>query len=79
MKTVNIAEAKSHFSALLADVEVGEEVIIMRRGKPIARIVAEPPTAASTVFDLSALRFFVESQPCRESLSVADMRQQDIL
>jgi len=72
MKTVNIAAAKSHFSSLLADVEVGEEVIITRRGKPIARIVAEPPSAASTVFDLSALRVFVESQPCREGPSVCE-------
>jgi prevent-host-death family protein len=78
MKTANIAEAKSHFSALLADVEAGEEVVITRRGKPIARIVSEP-ASASPVFDLAALRAFVQAQPCRESLSVADMREQDLL
>lgn len=65
MKTANIAEAKSHFSALLADVEVGEEAIITRRGKPIARIVAEFHTE-STAFDLSALRDFAEPQPSRK-------------
>ena len=78
MKTANIAEAKSHFSALLADVEAGEEVVITRRGKPVARIVPEL-TSASPVFDLAALRAFVQAQPCRESLSVADMRAQDLL
>jgi prevent-host-death family protein len=78
MKTANIAEAKSHFSALLADVEAGEEVVITRRGKPVARIVPEP-ASASPVFDLATLRTFVQAQPCRESLSVADMREQNRL
>lgn len=78
MKSTSIAEAKAHFSALLADVEVGDEIVIMRRGKPIARIVPEP-AATPTVFDLRALRAFVQAQPYRESLSVADMREQDLL
>jgi prevent-host-death family protein len=78
MKTANIAEAKAHFSALLAEVEAGEEVIITRRGKPVARIVPEP-AATSSVFDLAALRAFVQPEPCRESLSVADMREQNLL
>ena len=78
MKTANIAEAKAHLSALLADVEAGEEVVIMRRGKPVAGIVAEP-ASTQTAFDLSALRAFVEAQPCREGLVVAYMREQNIL
>lgn len=78
MKTTNIAEAKAHFSTLLADVEAGEEVIITRRGKPVARIVPET-AVASSVFDLTALRAFVEVGPCREGLSVANMREQDLL
>jgi prevent-host-death family protein len=78
MKTANIAEAKAHFSALLAEVEAGEEVIIARRGKPVARIVPEP-AAASSLFDLVALRAFVQAEPCCESLTAADMREQDLL
>jgi prevent-host-death family protein len=78
MKTTNIAEAKAHFSALLAEVEAGEEVIITRRGKPVARIVPEP-AAASSVFDLAALRAFVQAEPCREDPTVADMREQALL
>ncbi|MGH8644666.1 MAG: type II toxin-antitoxin system Phd/YefM family antitoxin [Gammaproteobacteria bacterium] len=42
MKTANIAEAKARFSALLAEVEAGEEVIITRRGKPVARMFRNP-------------------------------------
>jgi prevent-host-death family protein len=38
MSTVTLAEAKTHLSRLLDQVEAGEEVVITRRGKPIARI-----------------------------------------
>jgi prevent-host-death family protein len=37
--TVNIHEAKTHFSKLLARVSSGEEVIIAKAGKPVARLV----------------------------------------
>jgi prevent-host-death family protein len=36
----NVSEAKAELSSLLAKVEEGEEVIIARNGKPIARLVA---------------------------------------
>jgi len=36
---MNIHEAKTHFSKLLARVGNGEEIIIAKAGKPIARIV----------------------------------------
>ena len=37
--TVNIHEAKTHLSRLLARVSAGEEIIIARDGKPVARLV----------------------------------------
>jgi len=42
---VNIHEAKTHFSKLLARVKDGEEVVIAKAGTPIARLVpvAERP------------------------------------
>jgi prevent-host-death family protein len=39
MKTVNVHEAKTRLSQLLAQVEAGEEVVIARAGKPVARLV----------------------------------------
>ena len=39
MTTVNVHEAKTHLSRLLAQVEAGEEVTIARNGKPVARLV----------------------------------------
>ncbi|HEU0221074.1 MAG TPA: type II toxin-antitoxin system prevent-host-death family antitoxin [Paracoccaceae bacterium] len=40
MSIVNVHEAKSQLSRLLAAVEAGEEVIIARDGTPVARLVA---------------------------------------
>jgi prevent-host-death family protein len=37
-ETVNIHEAKTHFSKLLARVSAGEEIVIARAGKPVARL-----------------------------------------
>ncbi len=45
--TVNIYAAKTQLSRLLEQVEAGEEIVIARAGKPIARIVplgqSQPP------------------------------------
>jgi prevent-host-death family protein len=43
MTSVGAFEAKTHFSQLLARVERGEEIVITRRGKAVARLV---PAAA---------------------------------
>ncbi|MBI2325711.1 MAG: type II toxin-antitoxin system Phd/YefM family antitoxin [Chloroflexi bacterium] len=39
MKTVNIHEAKTHLSRLIARAEDGEEVVIARAGRPVAKLV----------------------------------------
>ena len=43
MLIVNVHEAKTQLSRLLARVEGGEEVVIARRGEPVARLVACKP------------------------------------
>lgn len=40
MQTFNIHEAKTHLSRLVEDVVAGEEVIIAKAGRPVARLVA---------------------------------------
>jgi prevent-host-death family protein len=40
---VNIHHAKSTLSSLVARVEAGEEIVIARAGKPIARLVPYRP------------------------------------
>jgi len=39
MRTVNVHQAKTHLSRLLEDVEGGEEIVIARAGRPVARLM----------------------------------------
>jgi antitoxin (DNA-binding transcriptional repressor) of toxin-antitoxin stability system len=41
MHAVSVEHALSHFDELLADVAMGEEVVIERDNKPVARLVGE--------------------------------------
>lgn len=45
MAEVNVHDAKTRLSQLLVRVEAGEEIVIARSGKPVARLV---PIDAST-------------------------------
>jgi prevent-host-death family protein len=48
---VNIHEAKTQLSKLLAQVEEGEQVVIARNGKPVADLTAhKPPRRKRTGF-----------------------------
>lgn len=38
-KSFNVLEAKTHLSRLIEHVEAGEEVVIARAGRPVARLV----------------------------------------
>lgn len=39
IRAINVHEAKTHLSRILADVEKGEEVVIARAGRPVAKVV----------------------------------------
>jgi prevent-host-death family protein len=43
MAEIGAFEAKTHFSALLKRAEKGEEIVITRRGKPVAKLVPATP------------------------------------
>jgi prevent-host-death family protein len=43
VRTVNVYEARGQFSKLLDEAEAGEEIIIARNGRPVARLVAVTP------------------------------------
>lgn len=49
MRTVKIHEAKTHFSALIADVQGGEEIIIARGDKPVAKLTRIEPREGKRV------------------------------
>jgi prevent-host-death family protein len=42
-RSVNVHQAKTHLSRLLARVERGEEIVIARAGRPIARLLPFEP------------------------------------
>jgi prevent-host-death family protein len=44
-KIVNMHEAKSNLSRLVEEVEAGEEIVLARAGKPVARLVPIRPSA----------------------------------
>jgi len=49
MDKVNVYEAKAHFSDLLKRAESGEEIVIARSGRPVARLVPMPPQGRERV------------------------------
>ena len=57
MRTVSVAEAKARLSELLNSVESGNDILITRHGRPIARVTApEAPKQLLPVKRLALLR-----------------------
>ncbi len=50
VREANIHETKTHLSRLLKRVQAGDEVIINKAGKPIARIVPYQPKPKKRIF-----------------------------
>jgi prevent-host-death family protein len=50
-KSVTLADAKAHLSALITEAEAGAEITITRHGRPVARIVGAPREVARTPGD----------------------------
>jgi len=63
VKTITSANANRHFSAMLRDVSAGEEIVVVSRGKPVARITAVQAGDASRQLAKSALLKRLRSQP----------------
>lgn len=58
MAKIGVFEAKTHLTALLDRVDAGEEIVITRRGEPIAKLVPARAAASgeSVVQQLRRLR-----------------------
>ncbi|MEJ8848052.1 type II toxin-antitoxin system prevent-host-death family antitoxin [Variovorax rhizosphaerae] len=73
MQSIAIHQAKNQLSALIHAVEQGEEVVLTRHGRPIARIVREPGEEQSpdalealgqqALDELNAFRALVKPDP----------------
>jgi prevent-host-death family protein len=64
MQTINVRETRERLSHLLDAVATGEEIVILRHGKPAARLVA-PQLGHIRFLDRSTLRR--ELPPAKES------------
>lgn len=71
MGTVTLAEAKTHLSHLLDQVAAGEEVVITRRGHPVAKI--SPIVEGKR--PVRSLAGFRREMPARSEPSAALIRQ----
>jgi prevent-host-death family protein len=73
MDSYNVAEAKAHFSDLLSRAEAGETVEILRRGKPIAKLVPSIPPRQK--IDFTEINALVASMPYQEVSAGEFIRQ----
>ncbi len=55
VKHVSIKDARANLKALLDRAHGGEEILILRHGKPVARL-GPPPAAGADLPDLETLR-----------------------
>lgn len=75
MAEIGAFEAKTHFSKLLERVEKGEEIVITRRGKRIARLVPE-----RLVRDREAIRRTIaEMQALAQTVSLGGLKIKDLI
>ena len=77
MREMPLAEAKAHLSAVIDEVESGHEIVITRRGHPVARIVPERRARRVRGPWIDELRNFVATQPLASGSSVVAMRESD--
>jgi prevent-host-death family protein len=77
MHTMTLAATKAQLSAVVDQVQNGEEVVITRRGRPVARIVAETSPVTADTRWIDELAEFVDAQKPAAANSVAAMRAQE--
>ena len=73
MGAYTVAEVKAHLSAILDAVAGGEEVVVTKRGKPVARILPEKPNP--TTIDWPKIDAF-RNTPQKSKVSVSMVRKQ---
>jgi len=56
MQEVNVSELRNHLPEYLARAELGEEILVTRRGRVIARLSAPQDHRANAKRQLAALR-----------------------
>lgn len=73
MHAMSLAHAKAHLSELLNTVESGQEVVITRHGRPVARVL--PANAVKQTLPLTRLAKLRQQLPVREGSSAGALRE----
>lgn len=76
MVKINVKDARSQFSSLLDIVEEGDEVVILRRGKPVARLVS-PESEHKSLPSLKDFRNSIRLKGKGLSHAVVQARQEE--
>jgi prevent-host-death family protein len=79
VKIVNVPRAKTTLSALLAEVEHGEEVVIARNGTPVAKLVPVAPShgrKTGALRDVPEWRGFTYDTPRFAPATDADLAEE---
>ena len=71
MESVSLSDAKAHLSAIMDRVEAGEEVTVVRRGKPVGTIV--PISKPRKPIDFDRIRTL------REAMTMSDIDSVDLI
>ncbi len=75
MHSVGVFEAKNRLTALLDQVEQGSEVLITRRGKPVARLVP----AAVSLDRTKAMRAAAGLRAASQGLTLGGLTIRDLI
>lgn len=76
MQRINVRETREKLSALLDAVETGEEIVILRHGRPVARLTS--PEAGTVRFpDRSGLRASLPASRESAAETVRNLRDEE--
>jgi prevent-host-death family protein len=76
MKKVSVAEARRTFRTLLDEVSSGHEVIVVRRGQEVARLVPPKPSSRRRLPPLASFRASIRVKGEPMSRLVARVRRE---
>ncbi|GGE95988.1 type II toxin-antitoxin system Phd/YefM family antitoxin [Mycetocola zhadangensis] len=79
METVNILDARNSLSKLVSAAERGEDVVIAKRGKPVARLTAIPDEANAHTGAALTSWLNEHTLPDRIRRNTADLDEQILL
>jgi len=72
VKQISVREAKTHFSAVVKDIEAGEIIVVTRRGKPVIEMRSVDSHPVSQVSGIS------DSNPQDQAVDWTDLEVDEL-